>query len=44
MQWVILAIRNMCEDCPENQAIILEMRKESSKFTNLCEQAGIVNF
>lgn len=28
MQWVILAVRNLCENCPENQVIFFDFSEQ----------------
>lgn len=41
MQWVILAIRNICEDNLENQAFIARMNKQGVVKTEMLEELGI---
>ncbi|XP_044746082.1 ataxin-10 [Coccinella septempunctata] len=41
MQWVILAIRNLCENNPENQAIIAGLHKEGTVSSALVEEMGL---
>ena len=41
MQWVVFALRNLCEDNLENQQIIAKMEGKGEVVTNLAEEFGI---
>jgi hypothetical protein len=41
MQWVILAIHNVCENNLENQAIIAELHKEGTVSSITLEEMGL---
>lgn len=41
MQWVILAIRNLCENNLENQKIIAGLHKEGTVSSALVEEMGL---
>ncbi|XP_077287529.1 uncharacterized protein LOC143912170 isoform X2 [Arctopsyche grandis] len=41
MQWVILAVRNLCENCPENQEIIASMSLQEPVSNQFLNEMGI---
>ncbi|KAJ8936867.1 hypothetical protein NQ318_009530 [Aromia moschata] len=41
IQWAILAIRNICEDNPENQKLIAGMHQEGVAISEVLDEMGI---
>ncbi|XP_026724785.1 ataxin-10 isoform X1 [Trichoplusia ni] len=41
MQWVIFAVRNLCENCPENQEVISKMTLQGPVDTEILQEMGL---
>ncbi|KAJ8720613.1 hypothetical protein PYW08_006078 [Mythimna loreyi] len=41
MQWVIFAVRNLCENCPENQEVISKMTLQAPVDNELLQEMGL---
>ncbi|XP_069362243.1 uncharacterized protein [Maniola hyperantus] len=41
MQWVIFAVRNLCENCPENQEVISKMTLQGPIDNELLQEMGL---
>ncbi|XP_041969632.1 ataxin-10 [Aricia agestis] len=41
MQWVIFAVRNLCENCPENQEVISKMTLQGPMDNELLQEMGL---
>ena len=41
IQWVVLAVRNLCENNKENQAVIAAMNREGSIDTRMLHELGL---
>ncbi|KAI5635235.1 spinocerebellar ataxia type 10 protein domain-containing protein [Phthorimaea operculella] len=41
MQWVIFAVRNLCENCPENQEVIAKMTLEGPVDNEVLQEMGL---
>lgn len=41
IQWVVLAIRNLCENNKENQTVIAEMNRDGTIDTRMLHELGL---
>lgn len=41
MQWVIFAVRNLCENCPENQEVIAKMTLQGPVDNEMLQEMGL---